>query len=189
MHQLDTLLQAVIFHVHGRHFQSVQADVHRVNLRRRIMRRHLDGQAAAAGAQIQRAVHQLGIFDPRRQRLAQKFVNKRTRHNHALIDIKIEIALPRVLRDIGNRHALFDAFAQFAQQFGFFIGQQRRVQIRFQHIQRQMQRVQDQIGGFVVGVVAAVSEHQPSLLKTAHGKTQEIAQRVQAAFGLAEQCV
>ena len=52
-----------------------------------------------------------------------------------------------------------------------------------------MQRVQDQIGGFVVGVVAAVSEHQPGLLKTAHGKTQEIAQRVQAAFGLAEQCV
>ena len=52
-----------------------------------------------------------------------------------------------------------------------------------------MQRVQDQIGGFVMGVVAAVPEHQPGLLKTAHGKTQEIAQRVQAAFGLAEQCV
>ena len=87
------------------------------------------------------------------------------------------------------RHVLFDAFAKFAQQFGFFIGQQRRIQIRFQHIQRQMQRVQDQIGGLVVGVVAAVPEHQPGLLKTAHGKPQEIAQRVQAAFGLAEQCV
>ena len=43
MNQIDTVFQAVIFHINGRHFQRIQADVDRIDVRHRIVMRHLDG--------------------------------------------------------------------------------------------------------------------------------------------------
>ena len=183
MNQIDTVFQAVIFHIDGRHFQRIQADIDRIDVRRRIVMRHLDGQAAAAGTQIQSRMHQLVILYPRAQRLAQQFVNKRTRHKHPFVHIKIKFALPSLIRQIRHRHTFVYPPLDQSQQAAFFRRQQNRVQIGFQQIQRQIQRVQDQISGFVVRIVAAVAERQPRLIETADGKAQHIAHGGKVSFG------
>ena len=160
MDEVDTLFKAVAFHIDGGHFQSVQADVHRIHLGIGIMVGNLHGQAAAACAQVQRAVHQFGIFNPRRERFAQEFVNKRTRHDDAVVHIKIVISLPRLIREIGNGHAFGYAAFQQREQFCALVRQQHRIQIGFKRVQRQVERVQDKIGGFVVCIVAAVAEEE-----------------------------
>ena len=65
----------------------------------------------------------------------------------------------------------------------FFLRQQAGVEIGFEDVQRQVERVQDQIGGFVVGVVAAVAEKQPGFVETADGKAQKVAHGIEAGGG------
>ncbi len=52
---------------------------------------------------------------------------------------------------------------------------QTRVEERLQQIERQMQRVQHQISGFVVGIGRAVTERQLGLVEARHCEAQQVA--------------
>ena len=134
--------------------------------------RHLNGQTAATGTQIQSSMHQLIVLNPRTDTVAKQFVNKRTRHNNALIDIKIKLTLPCLMRQIRGRNMLNCAAFDNGQHFLLLTLQQFGIQIRLQRIQRQVQSVQNQIGCLVMGIITSVSEKQSGIIKTADGETQ-----------------
>ena len=148
--------------------------------------RHLNGQTAATGTQIQSTMHQLIMFNPRTDIVAQQFVNERTRHDNALINIKIKLALPCLMRQIRGRNMLHCAAFENGQHLFLLTLQQFSIQIRFQRIQRQIQSVQNQIGCLVMGIIASVSEKQSGIVKTADGETQQIANSGQLLSSLIE---
>ena len=137
--------------------------------------RHLNGQTAATGTQIQSSMHQLIMFNPRTDTVAKQFINKRTRHDDALIDIKIKLTLPCLMCQIRGRNMLHCAAFENGQYLLLLTLQQFSIQIRLQRIQRQIQSVQNQIGRLIMGIIASVSEKQSGIVKTADGETQQIA--------------
>ena len=59
--------------------------------------------------------------------------------------------------------------------------------IGIEAIQRQIQRVQEEVGGFVPGVIGAMSEEELGFSEAADGKTHQIAQRAEFVLGLLEE--
>ena len=94
----DAFFQPVFFDIDGGDFEGVQTQVDGVDFGGGVVVRHLDGEAAAARAQIKCAVYQLVVFYPRQQRIAEQLVDERTRHDDALVHIEIEVALPSLVR-------------------------------------------------------------------------------------------
>jgi hypothetical protein len=66
--------------------------------------------------------------------------------------MKAEAMHPRFLRDVRGGHAIGGATLDHAQNRVDFGSGQLCVEKRIEQIERQMQRMEDQIGGFVVGV-------------------------------------
>ena len=84
---------------------------------------------------------------------------------HALVDVETELAEPRFARQIRGRDALVDAARQQRRELAALGMGELRVEERLEPIERQMQRVQQQVGGLVVGVGRAVTEREPASLK------------------------
>jgi len=138
--------------------------------------RQEDGQAAGAGADVDRGMDGLGIVHPGRQLFAQQFRNERSRHDHALVHVEAEIAEPGLVRQVGCRHALFyAAFDDGLELIGLAM-RQAGVQERLQPVERQMQGMQDEVSRLVEGIVAAVAEEQPGLVEARHREAQPVAQ-------------
>ena len=88
MNQVDALFQSIIFDVDGGYFQCIQAQIDGVNFSGGIVVCHLNGEAAAAGTQVQCAVNQFGVFYPWGEVVAEQLVNKRARYDDAFVNIK-----------------------------------------------------------------------------------------------------
>ena len=83
---------------------------------------------------------------------------------HALVDVEAEIAEPGLVREIRGRDALVDAAVdQAAAAASRSACVSVRVEEGLEPVERQMQRVQDQIRRLVVGIGRAVAETQARL--------------------------
>ena len=80
---------------------------------------------------------------------------------------------------IGCRDAFFDAPLDDAQYFAALAAGQMCIKKRLDPVQRQVQGVQDQVSGFVIGIAAAVTEKKSCLIEAAHRETQAVAHCVQ----------
>ena len=72
-----------------------------------------------------------------------------------------------------------DATVNDVEHFAALAVGQTRIEEWFQPVQRKMQRMQDQVGGLIVGIVAAVPEKQAGLIEAAHREAQIIAHGAQ----------
>ena len=80
---------------------------------------------------------------------------------------------------VGGRDAVLDAPVNDVQHLIALAAGQTRVEEWIKPVQRKVQRMQDQVGGFVIGVAAAVTEKKPGLIEAAHRETQVVAHRLQ----------
>lgn len=128
---------------------------------------------------------QFRVFDPGREAIAEHdFGDERARYDHPLIDIKAVIAEPGFMRQVGGRFAGVDALAD-QRQYGLgFLRQQVGIEIRFQFVVRQVQRMQDEVGSLVARIGAAVAEMKAGFAEAAYGKTQQIAHGEKILVGL-----
>jgi hypothetical protein len=115
-----------------------------------------------SGAQVEDGSHRVGIVDPGRQLLAQQFGDERARNDHPWVDIETIFAQPGLVGQVGDRQPFADAALDEAQHGARSSLVSRGVEKRFESIERQVQAVQQQIDGFVPGVVGTVTEKQLS---------------------------
>jgi hypothetical protein len=107
--------------------------------------------------------------------VAEQLVNKRARYDDAFVNIKIEIALPCLMGKVGGGDVFDCAAFQYCQHFFFLALQQLSIEVGLQRVQRQVEGMQDEVGGFVVRVVRAMPEKQTGIVETADGETQDVA--------------
>ena len=84
----------------------------------------------------------------------QQLGDERARNDHALVDVEAELAEPGFVRQIGGRHALVDAAREELRHLRALGLREPRVEERLEAVERQVQRVQQQVGGLVVGVAS-----------------------------------
>ena len=94
-----------------------------------------------------------------------------------------EIAEPRLVSEVCGRDALVDPAREELAEISLLSLRQLGVQKRLEPVERQVQRVQQQVGSFVVGLVAAVAEVELCLAEARYGLAQPVAQRLQFADG------
>ena len=168
--------QVVVFNVVPGHREGVRRNIDGVDPGGGEGVRRDDGQACRAGAQVENGADCLGIVDPWRQLLAQQLGNEGTRHDHPLIDVETVLAEPGFVGQVGDRQAFADAAFDDPQEAGALVAGEPRVEEGLESIERQVQGVQQQIRGFVPGVVGTVTEEQLRLVEAADGKAQQVAQ-------------
>ncbi len=83
-----------------------RGQVHRVDVGIRKRVRRENREAPGTRAQFEHGAYLLGIFHIRLQAVLQQLADKRTRHDHALVDGDARAVHPRFLRDGRGRHAL-----------------------------------------------------------------------------------
>ena len=83
------------------------------------------------------------------------------------------------MREIGGRHALVDASLEELRDLRALGLREPRVEKRLEPVERQVQRVQQQVGRLVVGVVGAVTEGELRLAEARDGEAQPVAQRLE----------
>ena len=180
----DPLAQAVVGDVAGGDRERLTRQVHRIDLGMGEGEGCQNGQAAGAGAQVEcRCRRSIGIVDPRRQLFVQQFGDEGTRHDDALVDIETVVAQPGFMGQVGGRQAIFDAALVDVEQGVAFAVRQTGVEEGFEPVERQVQGVQHQIGGFVPGVVGAVAEEQAGLVEAADREAQPVANGDEFAAG------
>src|SRR5258706_654092 len=133
-----------------------------------------DRQATRTGTQIERGLDLGRIWNPGTQALAQQFGGVRARDQYPLVDIEPVLTQPRFVRQVCGRDAFVYAPGSDLQQLLAFDVREPRIEERLEMIQRQMQRVQDQVRGLVVRVGRAVPEKKASLGKTRDRVTQPV---------------
>ena len=106
--EVDAIGEPVIGDVALRDGERVGGDVDGVDVGRRVRVREQDGEAARARAQVERVRDELGRADVRRKAVRQQLGDERARNQHALVDVEAKFAEPRLVRQIGGRHALVD---------------------------------------------------------------------------------
>ena len=110
-----------------------------------------------------------------------QFGDERARDQHALVDVEAEIAEPRFVRQIGRGDPLVDPpREQLAERCPLGL-RQLGVEEGLEPVERQVQRVQQQVGGLVVGFVAAVTEMELGFAEARYGPAQPVAQRLELA--------
>ncbi len=147
--------QAVLFDVVFGNGQCVAGDINRIHFRFREGIGAGDGDTAAAGAHIQNMlrlmVNQAGEV------IVNKLTNRRARHQHAFIHIEFMTAEPGFVSEVSHRNALVDAADHALNDAVLLAGGQARGTHIFRDIQRQIERRQHQLHGFVPGVVGTVT--------------------------------
>ena len=86
-----------------------------------------------------------------------EFANRRARHQHALIDVKLMSAEPGFVGQISDRNAFVNAANHALNDAVFLTGSQARGAHIFRNIERQIQRRHHQLHRFVPRVVGTVS--------------------------------
>jgi hypothetical protein len=112
------------------------------------------GQAARAGAQIERAADGAAIGNPGRERLAQQIGDVRARNDDPLVHVKAQSAEPGFARQVGRGPAPADTFVDQPQRAKRF---PRADFAAGGRIGRQTERVEHQPGGLVPGPEGAVT--------------------------------
>lgn len=173
--QRDPVFEAVVAHVDLRDFERIGRQIDRVDFGVRERARREDREAARARAELEHRADLLGIGDVWLQPVVEQLADERTRHDHALVDVEAVAVHPRFARQIGGRHALGRASLDHREHGGDFVGQQPRVEERFERVERQVERMQHEIRRFVIGVVRAVTESELRFREARHGVAQQVA--------------
>ncbi len=134
-----------------------------------------DRQAAGAGAQFQDIADSFRILQPWGEVVGNQFGDERTRHDHALVDVKAVFAQPGFIGNVSGRNAIGAAFFNHLQYGVDFMRQQARVEKRLDLVQRQLQRMQDQVGRLIQRVAAAVAEEQAGGIEAGNCIAQQVA--------------
>ena len=175
--QVDAVGEAVFGDVALRDGERVGRQVDRVDVGVRIGVREQDREAARAGAQVERRGDRRRVADERGEPVGQQLGDERARDDHALVDVEAELAEPGLVRQVGGRHALVDAPREQLGEPRPLGVREPGVEERLEPVQRQVQRVQDQVRGLVVAVGRAVAEREPGLAEAGHRVAQPVAQR------------
>ena len=141
----------------------------------------MDGEAAAAGAEVEHTADLVAVACPRGDGLAELFVDEGAGDEYAFVYIKFEVALPGLAGEVGHGKAFVDAAFGQAEYGVDFFGQERGIEIGLEGVEREME---DEVGGFVVGVIAAVAETEAGLVEAAGAKAQEVARGAEVLAGL-----
>ena len=139
--------------------------------------REQHGEASGARAKIQCRLDRRAVGDVRRETVRQDLGNERARNDDALVDVETELAEPRFARQVRGRDALVDATRQQRRDLPALGMGELRVEERLEPIERQMQRMQQQVSGLVVGAGRAVTEREPGLVEARHRIAEPVAQR------------
>ena len=154
-------LQAVGCNIVPGNGQRVPVDIDGVDARRAKRLGEQDGEAAGAGAQIERAANTVAGGEPGHEPFAQQLGDERARHDHALVDIKTVIAEPRFPREVGGRNAAADALVDQAQRAAAFHRRNPAREMRRQPVWRQPERMQHQVNRLVPCIGGAMPEREP----------------------------
>jgi len=100
------------FPIDLRHGQCGRRDIGGVDSRVREAVREENGEAARAGAQVERRCHCPAVGNPGGQILAQQAGNMGARHYHALVHVKGEVAEPGFARQVRGGFAAADAASE-----------------------------------------------------------------------------
>lgn len=172
-------MQAVIVHIAAGHLQGVRRNIDRIDLGFGKRQGGQDGQAARAGAHVQRARHRRRIPHPGRQAMVQQLGDGRARHDHPLVDIEAVAAQPGLVRQVGGRQALVHAPVDQVQHAFALLAQHARVQERIQRVGRQVQAMQHQVDGLVPGIVGAMAQGDVAGMEARHRVADQVAQGLQ----------
>ncbi|EEG24430.1 hypothetical protein EIKCOROL_01068 [Eikenella corrodens ATCC 23834] len=126
----------------------------------------------------------VAVACPRGDGLAELFVDEGAGDKHAFVYIKFEVALPGLTGEVGHGEAFVDAAFGQAEHGVDFFGQERGIEIGLEGVEREDEGVEDEIGGFIVGVIAAVAETEAGLVEAAGAKAQEVARGAEVLAGL-----
>jgi len=175
--QVQAAAEVVFQDVAARDIQRIGGQVHGIHGCIREGFGQQNRQTARAGAQVERAAHALRVRDPGGEPIAQQFRDEGARHDDALVDIEAERAEPGFVREIGGRGALAHAPAQERAQPNEFVRTQLPFELGIEFAQRQFERMQDEIGGFIARIVRAMAEEKAGALELRDRLAQEHAQR------------
>ena len=173
-------LQAIVAHVALGDSEGIRRDVAGVD--RRVGKRQggQDGEATRARAEVQNRAHRAGI-EPQMPLAggclhlpAQQLADIGARHDDPLVDVERMAPDPGLVRQIGRGLARGDAPFDDLAHGGPLGRQQPRIEPGVELIDRQMQRVQDEIGGLVEGIGGAVAVHEPGRVEAAYGIAQPV---------------
>ena len=174
--QVDAIGKAVVAHVALRDRQRVRRQVRGVDVGVGIGVRQQDREATRAGAKVERALYSRRIVDVRRNAVRQQLRNVRARNDDAIVDVEAESAEPRFARQVRGGDTQVDAAREQACDLHAFRRGEARVEKRLQPVERQVERMQQQVGGLVVGVRRAVTEHEPGFAEPRHRPAQPVPQ-------------
>ncbi len=139
--------------------QGAGVDVGQINLGTLENRRGRNADTAAARAQVEHA--RRGLLQPRLIAALDQLADRRTRDQHALVDLEVEAGEADAPEQIGRRLATADPKAQQTQHRVALARGHRRFEIDRRQIEWQVQGVQRQEIGLVERIVSAVAEMQP----------------------------
>ncbi len=157
----------------ARQGQRVLAQVRRVHLPVRVVVRRRDGDAARAGAHVERAVD-LAAAEPGFEARLDQFGDRRTRHQGARVGLEAQAGEPGLAGEVTGRNTFVDAAREQRQHFLLLVGGQARLAVGRAQVVRQVQGMQDQLGRFVQGVVVAVPEAQAGGAEAARPVADEV---------------
>ncbi|ABX20441.1 hypothetical protein SARI_00515 [Salmonella enterica subsp. arizonae serovar 62:z4,z23:-] len=164
--------KTVLFNVMLGDSQRIRRNIDRINLSVRKSISTGDGDTAAAGTHIQNIFRLLA--NKTCKVVINQLANGRTRHQHALIDIKFVAAEPGLIGQVGYRNTLVDTTNHSLNNAMFFAGRQPRGTHIFRNIQRQIKRRQHQLHRLIPRVIGAVSIPDIRRAKTAYRPAQHV---------------
>ncbi len=160
--------------------QRIRRNIDRINLCVRESISTGDGDAAAAGTHIQNIFRLLA--NKAGEVVINQLANRRTRHQHALIDIKFVAAEPGFIGQVGDRDTLVNATNHSLDNAVFFAGRQPRGPHIFRNIQRQIKRRQHQLYRFIPRVIGTVSIPDIRRAKAAYRPAQHVLNGMQFTY-------
>ena len=137
--------------------------------------RQQNREAARAGAQIERALDAQGVGNPWLKPVGQQLGDIRAWNDDALVDIETKLPQPGFVRKVRGRDAIIHPALDDLQQLAALDVGEIRVEKRLETIERQVQRMQDDIGCFVVGAGQTMAEAEATGDKPGDGVTKPVA--------------
>lgn len=171
------MFDAVRLNVALGHRQHLTGDVHRVHFRLRESVAAGDGDTAAAGAHVEDMAWR--VWDQRAEAIVDQLADRRTRHQHALVDVEFHAAEPGLVGQVGDRDALVDAADHALNDAMALAGGQTGGVHVLRNIQRQEQAWQHQLHRFVPRIIGSVTIVDIGGVETAYRPAQHILNGVQ----------
>ncbi len=180
---VDVIFEAVVLDVVASDGQRILGEINGVDLGIREGQCHQDGQTAGAGAKIQGLGDVFGFFDPGGEAVFEQLGEVGARDDDPFIDVETMLAQPGLLCQVGSGQAFDDAPLQDVVHGQSLVFGELGVEEGVQPVQRQVKGVEDEPGGFVKGVVAAVTKIEARFTKAADGVAQPVPEGVQFVDG------